>query len=674
MAMRVTGMMSGMDTESIIQQLVAARQTKVDTLKKKQISHQWKQDAWKDLNSKIYKLYSGTLSNLQYATSFSKKTTTASNSSLVNVITSDSAMNSVQSLKINRLAKAGYLTGAELKGKEGQKLTASSKVVESLGIESGSKFEVGTGSKKTEITIDENTTISSLVNKLKSAGVNANFDAGQQRLYIGASDLGKEADFSLIASNDKGTDALNKLGILVYDDRAMEAYKAYATMGQADQDKWVASRVEALHKQYTANKTKLEDANKALEDKKAPLLDEYKTAYGDTDIADKATRDARRSDIETRMQELTDKGDAIDAEEQHEMDMLKAELSYIDGYDKIEASIAENDDKIAKLVSDGYLTEDGEAGTKLTEIAKEELSTKIEKAQNIGASPVGSVGAHKEVGCDSEIVLNGVTYTSNSNSVEVNGLTITCNGTTAPNETITLTTQNDTSGVYDMIKGFIKEYSALINEMDKLYNAESSKGYEPLTDEEKESMSESEIEKWESKIKDSLLRRDSTLSSVSGAMKEIMMSGFEVNGKKMYLYDFGIETLGYFNAADNEKNAYHIHGDEDDEAVRNETNKLMAMINSDPDTVVSFFTQLSQKLYGKMFDLMKGTEFSSVYKVYDDKKMKEEYDDYSKKIKEQEKKLQDYEDKWYKKFGAMETAMAKMQSNVSAITSLLGGS
>lgn len=686
MAMRVTGMMSGMDTESIIQQLVAARQTKVDTLKKKQISHQWKQDAWKDLNSKIYKLYSGTLSNLQYASSFSKKTTTASNSSLVNVITSDSAMNSVQSLKINRLAKAGYLTGAELKGKEGKKLTASSKVVESLGIESGSKFEVGTGGKKTEITIDENTTLSSLVSKLKSAGVNANFDAGQQRLYIGASDLGAEADFSLIASNDKGTDALNKLGILVYDDRAIEAYNAYATMGQADQDKWVASRVEALHKQYTANKTKLEDANKALEDKKAPLLDEYKIAYGDTDIADKTTRDARRSEIETRMQELTDKGDAIDAEEQHEMDVLKAELSYIDGYDKIEASIAENDDKIAKLVSDGYLTEDGKAGTKLTEIAEEELAEKIQKAQDVGAPfiknadgsyasvPTGSAGAHKEVGCDSEIVLNGVTYTSNSNSVEVNGLTITCNGTTAPNETITLTTQNDTSGVYDMIKSFIKEYSALINEMDKLYNAESSKGYEPLTDEEKEAMTESEIEKWESKIKDSLLRRDSTLSSVSGAMKEIMMSGFEVNGKKMYLYDFGIETLGYFNAAENEKNAYHIHGDEDDEAVRNETNKLMAMISSDPDTVVSFFTQLSQKLYGKMFDLMKGTEFSSVYKVYDDKKMKEEYDDYTKKIAEQEKKLQEYEDKWYKKFGAMETAMAKMQSNVSAITSLLGGS
>ena len=40
---------------------------------------------------------------------------------------------------------------------------------------------------------------------------------------------------------------------------------------------------------------------------------------------------------------------------------------------------------------------------------------------------------------------------------------------------------------------------------------------------------------------------------------------------------------------------------------------------------------------------------------------------------EAEEKLADYEDKWYKKFSAMETAMAKMQSNANAITGLLGG-
>ena len=209
--------------------------------------------------------------------------------------------------------------------------------------------------------------------------------------------------------------------------------------------------------------------------------------------------------------------------------------------------------------------------------------------------------------------------------------------------------------------------------MDKLYNAESSKGYEPLTDEEKDAMSETEVEKWETKIKDALLRRDSTVSSVSSAMKEIMASGFTVGGKTMYLSDFGIETLGYFNAADNEKNAYHINGDEDDESVKSKTNDLKAMISSDPNTVVVFFNQLSKTLYSKLKDLMGRTDYSSSYTVYDDKKMKEDYDSYSTKIKEAEQKLKDYEDKWYSKFSAMETALAKMQSNSSAVTSLLGG-
>ena len=54
--------------------------------------------------------------------------------------------------------------------------------------------------------------------------------------------------------------------------------------------------------------------------------------------------------------------------------------------------------------------------------------------------------------------------------------------------------------------------------------------------------------------------------------------------------------------------------------------------------------------------------------------MKSDYDDYTSKIKELEKKLQDYEDKWYSKFSKMETALAKMQSNSSAVTGLLGGS
>ena len=167
-------------------------------------------------------------------------------------------------------------------------------------------------------------------------------------------------------------------------------------------------------------------------------------------------------------------------------------------------------------------------------------------------------------------------------------------------DVVTLTTRRDTEGVYNIVKNFLKEYNAIISEMDKMYNAESTKGYEPLTDAEKDELTDTEIEKWETKIKDSILRRDSNLSSLSSAMKNIMLQGATVNGKQMYLSSFGIETLGYFSSAENEKNVYHINGDEDDATVSSKANDLKAAIAADPDTVISFFSQLSQNLYTEL--------------------------------------------------------------------------
>lgn len=210
--------------------------------------------------------------------------------------------------------------------------------------------------------------------------------------------------------------------------------------------------------------------------------------------------------------------------------------------------------------------------------------------------------------------------------------------------------------------------------MDKLYNADSAKGYEPLTNEEKASMNDADVEEWDKKVKDALLRKDDTLGGLANAMKEIMLSGVTMsNGSKMYLSNFGIETLNYFTAPENEKNAYHIDGDSDDSNTSGNADKLRSMIANDPDTVVEFFSSLSKNLYSKMQDMMAPTEYSSAFTVYEDKKMKEEYDGYTSKIKDLEKKLADYEDKWYAKFAAMETAMAKLQKGASAVTSLLGG-
>lgn len=499
MAMRVTGMMSGLDTESIIQELVSAKQTKVDDTKKKQTKLQWKQDIWKELNTKIKSLQTKHLSNMRFASSFTKKTTKVSDSSVANVITGDNAVNAVQELQIGKLAKTAYLTGAKLEREDGTSATALTKLSDLKGGDAltGSTITFTRNGKTEQLTFDEDATISDVLTQLKNQGLNANFDEKTQRIFVSAKESGAENDFTLGGSGE----LLNALG--------------------------------------------LSDA----------------------------------------------------------------------------------------------------------------------------------AGANKIDGQDASIILNGAEFTSSSNVFEINGLTITALQETEPGKSVTVTTENDTEGIYDMIKNFLKDYNELINEMDKLYNADSAKDYEPLTDDEKYEMSEKEIEDWENKIKDSLLRRDSSLSSVSSAFKEIMLSGVEVGGKTMYLSDFGINTLGYFEAADNEKNAYHIDGDADDDNTSANTDKLSAMITNDPDTVVNFFVGLSRNLYAKMDEMSKSVKgYRSYGNFYDDEKMKSDYEDYTTKINDLEDKLNDYEDRLYSQFAAMETALAKMQSNSSAVTSLLGGS
>ena len=302
---------------------------------------------------------------------------------------------------------------------------------------------------------------------------------------------------------------------------------------------------------------------------------------------------------------------------------------------------------------------------------------KVQDSQRIldQSSTLTNSGAKKIDGCDSEIKLNGITYTSSLNTYSINGLSITAMQATGDGDTnaITVTTATDTQAIYDKIKSFLTQHNSLINEMTSLYNADTAKGYEPLTDDEKSAMSDSEVEKWEEKIKSSLLRRDDSLESVMNLMTNAMSQPVTIDGKKYYLSSFGIKTLGFLNAPENQQNAYHIDGDEDDTATSGNEDKLMAMINSDPDTVVSFMQQLTTNLYDAIGTKMKSSTLSSSYKVYNDKEMASEYSDYTTTIKKWEQKLQDQEDAYYKKFSAMETALSKLQSQTSSLSNLFGG-
>lgn len=321
--------------------------------------------------------------------------------------------------------------------------------------------------------------------------------------------------------------------------------------------------------------------------------------------------------------------------------------------------------------------------TSTTEGAEEyaaALTNFVEQVNNANAITTSATtkyntDAKKIDGTDSKITLNGIEYESSLNTYSINGLSITAQQVTGEGDenAITITTATDTQGIYDKIKDFLTQYNALINELTSLYNADSAKGYEPLSDDEKDAMSDTEIEKWEEKIKASLLRRDDSLESVMNAMTSSMSKGVKIGDKTYYLSSFGIKTLGYLNAPENQQNAYHIDGDEDDASTSGNTDKLMAAITSDPDTVISFMQQLATNLYTAVGDKMKTTSLSSTYTVYNDKEMASEYSDYTDLIKKWEEKLQNQEDYWYNKFSSMETALSKLNSQTSSLSSMLGG-
>ncbi len=672
MAIRITGMNSGLDTESIISELVKAKSTKKDDLVKAQTKLQWKQDAWKELNTKVYALYSKTLSNMRLASDYVKKTTKVSNANAVSVITGANAVNGVQTVKVNQLAKTGYLTGGELK-KDGKKAeyTSSTKLTD-MGVEEGSELELRVDGKTTKITVDGDMTVNDFVKTLKNAGLNANFDEKNQRFFLSSKTTGKDSDFSLAAKDTKGNSALQALGVACGLTKAeKEYYGSFCT--EAGDGKYTAKTVqeadveEQIKKAVEEYKTKYETAKNNLT-ATAEAIEKVKADYNleDNDLSDP---DAKIKEIEEQLEKAEEEGNALT---KGDIDILESKLKGLKEYQELTAKKTELNAEVADIETKCNIGEEWTATDSLKKSIVEEEQAKYDAAAFALNNQVKSEGATRIEGANAIIELNGAVFETSGNTFEINGLTITANMVTT--EEFTITTADDTDGIYDMIKNFFKEYNTLINEMDKLYNADSSKGYEPLTDEEKDAMSEKEIEKWEEKIKDSILRRDSTLSTVSSAMKQVMLQGIEMkNGSKMYLSDFGIGTLGYFSSADNEKNAYHIDGDPDDTNTMSNADKLKTAIANDPDTVIEFFSSLSKNLYEKLGDLMKKTDYSSSFTLYDDVAMKDEYNDYTTKISEQEEKITAFEDRYYKKFSAMEVALSKLQSKESALSGLFGG-
>jgi Flagellar hook-associated protein 2 C-terminus. len=180
-------------------------------------------------------------------------------------------------------------------------------------------------------------------------------------------------------------------------------------------------------------------------------------------------------------------------------------------------------------------------------------------------------------------------------------------------------------------------------------------------------MTDDQIEKWENKIKDSLLRRDTSLGTLINIFRNITSQTVMVDDTKYSLASFGITTKNY-----SEKGILYISGDEDMSASAYSDNKLKEAISNDPDTVMQVFTTLASNLYKSLSDQMKSTSLSSALTVYNDKELDKTLRNYKTQLSDLEDRLDKMEERYYQQFSAMESALEKLNAQSSYLSALLG--
>lgn len=692
MAIRMTGLQSGLDTDAIIEQLMKAEKTKQTKVENKKTKLEWKKDIWSSLNSKLVKFQQTWASKMRLQSSYKTKKAVSSNENKLVATAKSTATNGAYNIQVQKLATTQYVTSGVLKNQDGSTVKSSTKLSDLMGdsFREGSEITIN-GTKTSTLIVDSTTTVSDFLASCNQAGLSASFDEKQQRMFISSATSGENGKFSITATQSSDDvvstrsdlrTALDYYNLSSSDkskvNSAMADYAAYVNSADEEEQEKAQAALETL--QGIARKN-VETA--AKESVKEQYLADYKARFitededGKVTYVGDAAADAELKAVRQMSDEefaaLTPAEKAVLAKQMVDTTSEKKATAYMktdEAKEKVEDIVSADEDTRngnIETLADAYAAaEDADAAPAASGILSAIGLTSIDGNTSVtdtDGSSMAVIAAQNSV-----VVVNGATITGSDNKVEVNGLTLELKDVTAVGESINITVSNDTDSMYGMIKDFLKEYNELLKEMNTKYYADTAKGYEPLTDEQKEEMSDDEIEKWETKIKDSLLRRDDSLYGVINVMKNAMMGSVTVDGKSYSLASLGIMTSTDYT----EKGLLHIYGDEDDTVYADKDNKLKAMIDSDPDLVMNILTGLTTNLHTNMAKKMQANKLSSSLTFYNDKQMTSQIEDYKKQISKWETKLKEMEDRYYAQFTAMEKALASLQSQQSALSGLFG--
>lgn len=310
---------------------------------------------------------------------------------------------------------------------------------------------------------------------------------------------------------------------------------------------------------------------------------------------------------------------------------------------------------------------------------------KIDIGEGLGQALFGD-SSNYEKGTDAVFTatVNGkqMEYTRSSNTVDLDGMTVTFEGTfEEAGESVSFTTKTDTDTVFNAIKSMVDDYNAMVTEIKKAYSdmpLQQSNGskYEPLTSEDEEGMTESEIEAYEEKAKTGILFMDRDLSSLYSALRDAVVSS---GADGAYLRSIGINTSyedGLTTISLDEK-ALREALETDLDGVANAFNKSKEN-GAATDGLMTKIQEVTDR-YAATTGAVKGILIEKAGSKYAptaalDNTILDQMKELDKQISTWQSKMSDKVDYYTNKFTQLEMLINQMNSQSSALAGLTGGS
>ncbi len=581
---RITGLASGMDYESIIEKLMKASRTPLDKLEKSQTKVEWQREALLEINSKFLAFRTSAL-DMKLQGTYKSYTADSTDKGAVSAIATSDAQEGTYKVSVSSLA-----TKTTLNGKDMPQSIKGSKAAEFTDL-AGKSFNITYNGETKTIFFDENDKPSSateLKDILQSKIGNA-FGANQIEVTERRGKLTFSSKTSLkmpVVLTSGDNDALKNFYI---SDGASTAFDTSRTLAEFlpnefdDSDEMKIS-VNGKAFTFSKNETLSEVFNKLNNDADIDITIKYSDVKGKM-VVTKDTYGAGR-DIEL-------------------------------GGDPNVGADSAGDSFWSKLGLNYYYYRDNNMLYKF-EAAGGSYTTGDNAVFTI-TSPDG------ETAQDVESASNTFTY---------NGVSMTFLEAD-PTKNVSITVSKNVDEVYDKIKGFTDSYNDLLVTLNKYYK-EDTTGYDPLTDEERESLSDKQEEKWETMAKKGVLKRDSTLRDAISNMRSAVTS--YVSGSSISsLFQIGISTSSYDSVNTENNGKLVVDEDKLKNALKNDLEGVTNLFASAPKQIQS--SKLADKnlnLDGKSLNVTYGGETKTITLkgTYDlaDSKSRTEFEDYMKEV------------------------------------------